>query len=128
MHPEFDYALVRTAKGLLILADSLREAALTRYGLDDGAEVIAHTTGAALEGLLLQHPFYERQVPVIWATTSRRRRHRRGPHRARHTAWTTMWSAAATACKVDNPVGDDGKFYAERAAGRRHDRSGRRTR
>ncbi len=65
LHPEFQYALVRTSKGLLILADSLRETALTRYGLSEGAEVVAHTTGQALEGVLLWHPFQQRQVPVI---------------------------------------------------------------
>ncbi|MBW8306069.1 MAG: class I tRNA ligase family protein, partial [Thiobacillus sp.] len=65
LHPDFQYALVRTTKGLLILADSLREAALTRYGLNDGAQVIAHTTGQALEGVLLWHPFQDRQVTVI---------------------------------------------------------------
>jgi len=32
-----------------------------------GWTVIAETKGAALENLLLQHPFYERQVPVFVA-------------------------------------------------------------
>src|SRR5574340_5036 len=65
VHPDFTYDLIQTPKGILILARDLAEAALTRYGLSEGAEVIAHTTGQALEGVLLWHPFQERQVPVI---------------------------------------------------------------
>ena len=112
LHPDFQYALVRTTKGLLILADSLREAALARYELSDGAEVIAHTTGQALEGALLWHPFQERQVPVIVRRSRhRRRRHRRRPYRPGH-GLDDYVVGSRYGLKVDNPVGDDGRFYA----------------
>ena len=64
VHPEFDYDLIKTDKGLLILAHDLAEATLKRYGLE-GALVLASTKGANLKNIQLQHPFDNRQVPII---------------------------------------------------------------
>ncbi|MCC7487854.1 MAG: isoleucine--tRNA ligase [Burkholderiales bacterium] len=63
LHPDHDYDLVRTARGLLVLASELREACLARYRLGPG-EVIARRAGKALEGLRFRHPFYDRLAPV----------------------------------------------------------------
>jgi isoleucyl-tRNA synthetase len=112
LHPDFQYALVRTAKGLLILADSLREAALTRYGLSEGAEVIAHTTGQALEGVLLWHPFQERQVPVIVGDHVTADAGTGAVHTAPGHGLDDYVVGSRYGLKVDNPVGDDGRFYA----------------
>ncbi len=62
VHPEFDYDLVATERGLLILAGELREACLARYGLT--GKVLASCKGAALELINFSHPFYERLSPV----------------------------------------------------------------
>jgi isoleucyl-tRNA synthetase len=112
LHPDFQYALVRTAKGLLILADSLREAALTRYGLNEGAEVVAHTTGQALEGVLLWHPFQERQVPVIVGDHVTADAGTGAVHTAPGHGLDDYVVGSRYGLKVDNPVGDDGRFYA----------------
>ncbi len=112
LHPEFQYALVRTAKGLLILAESLREAALTRYGLADGAEVVAHTTGQALEGVLLWHPFQERQVSVIVGDHVTADAGTGAVHTAPGHGLDDYVVGSRYGLKVDNPVGDDGRFYA----------------
>ena len=64
VHPELTYDLVQTSKGLLVLVHELVEATLKRYGEVD-TEVLGSCTGAALKGLMLQHPFDQRQVPVI---------------------------------------------------------------
>jgi isoleucyl-tRNA synthetase len=61
-HPEFSYALVRTRRGHLVLAEELVPACLKRYGLD--GEIVATTNGAALEGIAFHHPFYDRASPV----------------------------------------------------------------
>ena len=61
-HPEFDYDLVETERGLLILASELRDACLARYGLT--GKVLASCKGAALEHINFNHPFYERHSPV----------------------------------------------------------------
>ncbi len=112
LHPEFQYALVRASKGLLILADSLREAALTRYGLNDGAEVLAHTSGQALEGVLLWHPFQERQVPVIVGEHVTADAGTGAVHTAPGHGLDDYVVGSRYGLKVDNPVGDDGRFYA----------------
>ncbi len=112
LHPDFQYALVRTAKGLLILADSLREAALTRYGLSEGAEVLAHTTGQALEGVLLWHPFQERQVPIIVGDHVTADAGTGAVHTAPGHGLDDYVVGSRYGLKVDNPVGDDGRFYA----------------
>jgi isoleucyl-tRNA synthetase len=65
VHAEFDYALVETSKGLLVLAESLVESCLQRFGL--GGSVIATTKGAALERIKFRHPFYDRFSPVFVA-------------------------------------------------------------
>jgi len=64
VHPELDYDLIQTSKGLLILANALAEATLARYGELD-SKVLATCKGEALKHLQLQHPFDNRQVPVI---------------------------------------------------------------
>ncbi|MHB1091285.1 isoleucine--tRNA ligase [Thiobacillus sp.] len=111
LHPDFQYALVRTAKGLLILADSLTDAALTRYGLADDAEVIAHTTGQMLEGVLLWHPFQERQVPVILGDHVTADAGTGAVHTAPGHGLDDYVVGSRYGLKVDNPVDDDGRFY-----------------
>ncbi|MCB5205922.1 isoleucine--tRNA ligase [Methylovorus mays] len=64
VHPELDYDVIRTSKGLLVLAHALAEATLTRYGEED-ATTLGSCKGASLMGFMLQHPFDNRQVPVI---------------------------------------------------------------
>ena len=67
---EIEYLLVDgpvTADGRarwLVLAEPLAADALARYGV---AELRVHgrVAGAALEGVVLRHPFYEREIPVL---------------------------------------------------------------
>ncbi len=62
VHPEFDYALVRTARGHLLLAQERVTECLKSYGLE--GEVVAVAKGAALERIAFRHPFYDRQSPI----------------------------------------------------------------
>jgi isoleucyl-tRNA synthetase len=62
VHPDLTYQLVDTEKGLLVLADELREASLERYGLT--GKVVGETKGKNLENLRFRHPFYDRESPV----------------------------------------------------------------
>jgi isoleucyl-tRNA synthetase len=64
VHPEFDYDLIKTSKGLLILAHELAEATLARYG-EENTQVIGTCKGTALKNLQLMHPFDNRLVPII---------------------------------------------------------------
>jgi isoleucyl-tRNA synthetase len=110
VHPDFHYNLVRTAKGLLVLAEDLREACLQRYGLE--GEVVATTSGRSLEMLELAHPFYDRKVPIVV-----------GEHVTLEAGTGLVHTAPAHGLDdyvvgsrynlpVDNPVGDDGRFFA----------------
>jgi isoleucyl-tRNA synthetase len=116
VHPDLQYDLIKTPKGYLILAYDLATQCLARYQLggsnDRGDGKAATCKGAALEGLLLQHPFYERNVPIIC-----------GDHVTLeagtglvHTAPAHGLDDYAAGLKynlpTDNPVGDDGKFVA----------------
>ena len=65
VNPNLDYFLVKTTKGLLILAHDLYVKALTRYDLFEGDQTVLTFTGAKLNGLMLYHPFDNRQVPII---------------------------------------------------------------
>jgi isoleucyl-tRNA synthetase len=64
VHPEFDYDLIQTSKGLLILARELATNTLARYE-ETATKTLATCKGEALNGLNLQHPFDDRQVPII---------------------------------------------------------------
>ena len=63
VHPELKYSLVDTERGMLILATDLREACLTRYGLEARA-ILGECDGAKLERVGFRHPFYDRLAPV----------------------------------------------------------------
>lgn len=71
LNPALEYALVDTERGLLVLAASLVEKCLERYGLS--GTVIATTLGEKLGGLSFHHPLaavdpgYDRLSPVYLA-------------------------------------------------------------
>jgi isoleucyl-tRNA synthetase len=66
---DLEYALIEGPvrdgrRVLLVVASALTDKVAARYGLHE-AKALGHVAGAALEGFKLQHPFYERVVPVI---------------------------------------------------------------
>ena len=62
VHPEFDYALVQTPRGCLLLAEARVEACLKSYALE--GKIIAITKGQSLERIAFKHPFYDRVSPI----------------------------------------------------------------
>ena len=56
-HPELDYALVDTPRGVFMLAASLVDKCLERFQLE--GQVIATAKGEALRGLVFRHPLYD---------------------------------------------------------------------
>lgn len=67
---DFDYVLVEGPRRdgkrvLLVMVETLAEATLARYGVDEMV-ILGRAPGSTLEGLDLQHPFYaERRIPLI---------------------------------------------------------------
>jgi isoleucyl-tRNA synthetase len=111
VHPDFVYDCILTPKGILILARDLAEAAIKRYGFES-VEVIGQCTGSALEHVSLQHPFLDRIVPIIC-----------GEHVTAEAGTGLVHTAPAHGVDdyqiglkynlpVENPVSDDGKFFA----------------
>lgn len=64
IHPELSYVAVELDGERLVVAEELLESVMARAAVES-YHIVGRTSGAALEGLLLQHPFYDRQVPVI---------------------------------------------------------------
>ena len=65
LHPDLDYVLVDVGDEYYCLAQALAENAVSRYGIE-GATIGEKTfSGSEIEGLKAQHPFYDKQVPVI---------------------------------------------------------------
>ncbi|MCZ8174852.1 MAG: isoleucine--tRNA ligase [Burkholderiaceae bacterium] len=71
LNPALEYALVHTERGQLVLAASLVEQCLARYGLQ--GHVVATTPGEKLGGIAFRHPLahvhagYDRLSPVYLA-------------------------------------------------------------
>ena len=112
VHPDFDYDLVQTPKGVLILASGLRDAALARYGFDT-ATVLKTIKGAALDKLLLNHPFYSRQVPIILGEHVTLEAGTGLVHTAPGHGLDDYIVGQRYGLAVDNPVGNDGRFYGD---------------
>ena len=64
LHPDFDYLLLQAGDTRLLLAEALHADVMERAGVEEYS-ILGRCKGADLEGVLLHHPFYERQVPVI---------------------------------------------------------------
>ncbi|NML27139.1 isoleucine--tRNA ligase [Zoogloea dura] len=65
VHPEHEYALVDTPRGLLVLMAELVESSLKRFGLE--GTIVARTNGCKLGHLNFRHPFYDRLSPIFVA-------------------------------------------------------------
>ncbi len=112
VHPDFTYDLLRTPKGILILAHDLAEAAIQRYGFET-AETIAQVQGAALEGLKLNHPFYDRQVPIILADFVSLDAGVGLVHIAPGHGLDDYIAGLKYNLEVQNPVDGNGRFYPD---------------
>ncbi|MFL0810766.1 MAG: isoleucine--tRNA ligase [Agarilytica sp.] len=64
LHPELDYVVLQSGDERLVVAEALKEQVEKRSNLDE-LEVVGRFKGQALEKLSLQHPFYDKQVPVL---------------------------------------------------------------
>lgn len=69
LNPDHKYVLIQikdeNRKERLIIVEELLTASIARYDVTN-YEKLANLTHAQLKPLLLQHPFYDRQVPVVF--------------------------------------------------------------
>jgi len=113
VHPQFDYSLVEFDLGggyeRLVVASELVDRVMKTLGVADWT-LISAANGAALELLLLQHPFYERQVPVILGDHVTLDTGTGAVHTAPGHGLDDYVVGRRYGLEVDNPVGGDGRF------------------
>jgi len=110
VHPEFDYQLVKTEKGYLLLGAELATACLTRYALS--GEAVASCKGRALELIRLKHPFSDRLVPIICGEHVTTEAGTGLVHTAPAHGLDDYFIGQKYKLSNDSPVADDGKFIA----------------
>lgn len=114
--PELDYLLLEVElngrRELLVLAERLAEEALQRYGAMS-SQVLAAFPGSVLAGLNLQHPFYERQVPVIVADFVTLEAGTGAVHIAPGHGQDDFVAGVANNLPVYNPVGGNGVYLPD---------------
>ena len=115
LRDEFTYVAVRVERTgsseVLVLAADLARASLERYGLGSGVE-LGRFPGRALEGLKLNHPWLERQVPVILGEHVTLEAGTGAVHTAPAHGQEDYVVGVSYQLPVVNPVGPDGRFVA----------------
>ena len=112
LHPDFDYVIVQVEGERLVLADALYESALARYGME-AATVVGRCKGASLESLMLKHPFYDRQVPVILGDHVTTEAGTGAVHTAPGHGQDDYSVGLKYDLPIDNPVGGNGCFLPD---------------
>src|SRR5215468_7737846 len=115
LRAEFRYVLAAAHQGRerrrVIVAAELLEACLARFRLSD-ATVLAEFEGRALEGLMLEHPFQERLVPVVLGEHVTLDAGTGAVHTAPGHGQEDFAVGQRYGLTVLNPVGNDGRFLA----------------
>ena len=115
VHPDYEYVLARIATPAgeehLVVAADLLGAVATRAGAGTPT-VIARFKGTALERLTLEHPFYDRRLPVILADHVTLDAGTGAVHTAPGHGLEDYVVGQKYGLPVDNPVGGDGRFVA----------------
>ena len=113
VHPQFTYALVEFDLGQgrerLLLAEELVTSVMSALNVSTWV-VIAQARGEALEHLVLQHPFYERQVPVILGDHVTLDAGTGAVHTSPGHGLDDYIVGRRYNLEIDNPVGADGRF------------------
>jgi isoleucyl-tRNA synthetase len=113
LNPSFEYALVECeseqGKRRLVIADDMLKDVMDRFGIEH-YHVVAYAKGEAFEGLRLQHPFYDRQVPVILGEHVTLEVGTGAVHTAPGHGLDDYLVGMRYKLPVDNPVGGNGCF------------------
>ncbi|HEY2783029.1 MAG TPA: isoleucine--tRNA ligase [Steroidobacteraceae bacterium] len=113
LHPQFIYSLAEFelggARERLLLADELVASVMSALGVTTWV-IIAQAKGEALEHLLLRHPFYDRQVPVILGDHVTLDAGTGAVHTSPGHGLDDYIVGRRYNLEIDNPVGGDGRF------------------
>jgi isoleucyl-tRNA synthetase len=115
LNPELEYVLVQIDAGAgperVLVARELLPGVVQRYRQQQYAELGAQR-GDALKGVLLQHPFYDRRVPVILGGHVTVDAGTGAVHTAPGHGQEDFAAGVENGLPLDNPVGPDGRFVA----------------
>jgi len=109
LHPDFTYVLIAGGDRRLVVAEDLAAACAARYGLGE-PEILGRCPGKALENLSLQHPFIERQVPIILGDHVTTEAGTGNVHTAPAHGQEDFEVGRHYDLPIDNPVGPNGVF------------------
>jgi isoleucyl-tRNA synthetase len=109
LNPDLEYAVVQCPTERLVIAEALLKDAMLRYGIEE-YRVIAYCKGKDLEYQRLQHPFYDRIVPVILGDHVTTDAGTGAVHTAPGHGQEDYVVGRQYGLPIDNPVGGDGVF------------------
>jgi isoleucyl-tRNA synthetase len=113
LNPELEYVIVQVQTNAhmerLIVAEGLLKDTMHRWGFER-YRVMGYGRGADLEGLRLQHPFYDREVPIILGEHVTLDAGTGAVHTAPGHGFDDYIVGSRYRLPVDNPVGGDGRF------------------
>jgi len=116
VNPDYDYVVVQCqgeqGNERLLVADLLLKDVMDRYGIEH-YRVLAYCRGQALEGLKLQHPFYEREVPMIVGDHVTAEAGTGAVHTAPGHGQDDYVIGQRYGLSVDNPVDSNGCFLPD---------------
>ncbi len=116
LNAELSYALVEVHGEIgperLVIAEDLLTEVMARYGLESFSQ-LGLATGRALESLLVRHPFYDREVPLILGDHVTLDAGTGAVHTAPGHGLEDFAVGRDYDLPVENPVGRDGRFLPD---------------
>lgn len=116
LNPEFEYSVVQCDDGphgkeRIIVAEKMLKEVMMRYDIDQ-YHVIGYCLGKDLEHIELQHPFYDRQVPIVLGNHVTLEAGTGCVHTAPGHGTDDYVIGLRYKLPIDNPVGGNGCFLA----------------
>jgi isoleucyl-tRNA synthetase len=116
VHPELDYVLVafnqNGKRRIVLLAEALHESVMQRLTIEE-FDIIGRCKGAELENQLLQHPFYDRRVPIILGEHVTTEAGTGAVHTAPGHGVDDFYVGQQYGLDVYNPVGSNGVYLPD---------------
>jgi isoleucyl-tRNA synthetase len=111
LNPDLEYVIVQCATERLVVAEALLKDSLLRFGIEE-YHVIGYCKGSAWEFQLLEHPFYDRKVPIVLGEHVTTEAGTGAVHTAPGHGQDDYIVGMKYGLPIDNPVGADGVFLS----------------
>lgn len=112
LNPSLNYALVQAGDEQLLIAEALLEKTMQHYSIADH-RVLGTIRGELLEHILLQHPFYAREVPIVLGEHVTVESGTGAVHTAPAHGQDDFIIGKKYQLPLENPVGDDGCYTSQ---------------